>query len=742
MNNKPQKKNQIQYPEERIQYLEEVNRSTQDALEMAACLGDFQTSINKLQEPSVILHETRSRIQRLIRFQAIAFFLVDETDNEFSLAGCEPENYNSYLKNEMDFLIDNGTFARALRERRPIFISSKDFKKQIVLHVMATSSRVRGLFVGLLEKGKTNIPDTALSLLSIILLNSSNALESFELYKMIREINKNLAKKENYRTLFEAAPDGVEVLDARGNVVDCNKAHQLMLGYSNEEIIGNHTTAFFSDNYKALFNKKLPILKDTGFAEGEIELAHRDGQIIPVWRKEKAIYNENMEFVGSVIYNRDISIRKRAEEKLKEAHDKLEERVIERTKDLHRINKQLNLELKERKQAEEEKRKLEAQLQRAQKMEDIGTLAGGIAHDLNNILAGLVSYPELLLMEIPKDSPLRNPILTIQKSGEKATTIVQDLLTLARRGVSVREVVDLNHIISEYVKSPEHEKLKSFHPNIKVETNLETNLLNILGSPAHLSKTVMSLVSNAAEAMPYGREIFISTENRYIDKPIRGYDHIKEGDYVILTVSDTGVGISPDDMERIFDPFYTKKVMARSGTGLGMAVVWGTVKDHNGYIDIQSTEGEGTTFTLYFPVTRKELAKDKSPVSIEDYMGKGEPILVVDDVEEQRDIASRMLKKLGYSVKTVSSGEEAVDYMKDNSADVLLLDMIMDPGIDGLETYKRILELYPKQKAIIVSGFSETELVKEAQRLGAGAYVKKPYLLEKIGLAVRDELDK
>ncbi len=252
----------------------------------------------------------------------------------------------------------------------------------------------------------------------------------------------------------------------------------------------------------------------------------------------------------------------------------------------------------------------------------------------------------------------------------------------------------------------------------------------------------MNLVSNAAEAMPYGREIFISTENRYIDKPIRGYDHIKEGDYFILTVSDTGVGISPDDMERIFDPFYTKKVMGRSGTGLGMAVVWGTVKDHKGYIDIQSTEGEGTTFTLYFPVTRKELAEYKSPVSIEDYMGKGEPILVEDDVEEQRDIASRMLKKMGYSVTTVSIGGEPVQYMKANSANLLLLDMIMDPGIDGLETYKRILELYPKQKAIIVSGFSETELVKEAQRLGAGAYVKKPYLLEKIGLAVRDELDK
>ncbi len=392
--------------------------------------------------------------------------------------------------------------------------------------------------------------------------------------------------------------------------------------------------------------------------------------------------------------------------------------------------------------AQEERKKLEARLQRAQKMEVIGTLAGGVAHDLNNILAGLVSYPELLLLEIPKDSPLRNPILTIQKSGEKAAAIVQDLLTLARRGVTVTEVVNLNLIISEYVKSPEHERIISFHPGVQVRANLEADLLNILGSPAHLSKTVMNLVSNAAEAMSEGGTVSISTENRYIDRLIRGYDHIEEGDYVILTVSDTGVGILPTDMERIFEPFYTKKAMGRSGTGLGMAVVWGTVKDHKGYIDVKSAEGKGTTFTLYFPITRKELAKDKSLVSIEDYMGDGESLLVVDDVEEQREIASRILKKLGYSVTSVSSGEEAVDYLKDNSADLLVLDMIMEPGIDGYETYKSILEFVPKQKALIVSGFSETDRVKEAQRLGAGVYVKKPYLLEKIGMAVRDELDR
>jgi len=402
-----------------------------------------------------------------------------------------------------------------------------------------------------------------------------------------------------------------------------------------------------------------------------------------------------------------------------------------------------------------QQKELEAQLQRAKKMEAIGTLAGGVAHDLNNILGGLVSYPELLLMQMPEDSPLRDSILTIQKSGEKAAAVVQDLLTLARRGVVITNVVNLNDVIAEYLKSPEHENLQSYHPGVHLETHLAIDTLNILGSSTHLSKTVMNLVSNAAEAMPVGGKITVTTENRYIDRPIRGYDNVKEGDYVVLTVSDTGTGISPDDIEKIFEPFYTKKKMGRSGTGLGMAVVWGTVKDHNGYIDVQSTEGkarpprlsardggQGTTFTLYFPVTREKLPEDESSLPIESYRGNGESILIVDDVEEQRNIASGMLRELGYSVVSVSSGEEAVEYLKTNNADLLLLDMIMDPGMDGLDTYKKIIELHPGQRAIIASGFSETDRVKEVQRLGAGAYTKKPFLLEKIGLAVKEELER
>ena len=207
-------------------------------------------------------------------------------------------------------------------------------------------------------------------------------------------------------------------------------------------------------------------------------------------------------------------------------------------------------------------------------------------------------------------------------------------------------------------------------------------------------------------------------------------------------MSDTGEGIKADDLKRIFEPFYTKKVMGRSGTGLGLSVVWGTVKDHQGYIDVQSEQGKGTTLTIYFPVTREAASADETAVSLSEYLGRGESILIVDDIKEQRELAVQMMTKLNYRATAVGSGEEAVAYLQTGQAHLVILDMIMDPGMDGLDTYKAILETHPRQKAIIVSGYSDTERVQKAQELGAGAYVRKPYVLEKIGLAVRRELAK
>jgi PAS domain S-box-containing protein len=394
----------------------------------------------------------------------------------------------------------------------------------------------------------------------------------------------------------------------------------------------------------------------------------------------------------------------------------------------------------ERVSAEKERERLEAQLKRAEKMEVIGTLAGGVAHDLNNILSGVVSYPELILMDLPPDSPLRRPILTVQSAGQRAAAVVQDLLTLARRGVSVQEIVDINGILRDYLKSPEFEKLALTSAHVEVETSLAEDLFRVEGSPLHLSKTLMNLITNAFEAMPKGGLLRIETFNQYVDRPVRGYDQVAEGEYVVVRIQDTGIGIPQEDISRIFEPFYTKKVMGRSGTGLGMAVVWGAVKDHNGYIDVDSRPGEGTTFTLYFPSTRKRQPRGEEVTPLEEFLGTGESVLVVDDVPEQREIAEAMIRKLAYSVRSVSSGEEACAMLKETPMDLLVLDMILDTGMDGLETYEKVLSIRPGQKAIIASGFSETERVRRALELGAARYVKKPYTIEKLGLAIREAL--
>jgi PAS domain S-box-containing protein len=527
----------------------------------------------------------------------------------------------------------------------------------------------------------------------------------FEREHAVRErdklIDKLVESEKKYRTLFEDSMEAM-CLTQDGKIVDTNPAWLQLHDYdSKTDVIGTDVINFIHpDDRKILVKrrKNWPELQSRFYQLRDIR---KDGTPIDV-----------------ELYTKGITL---GDEKL----------ILATIRDITEL-----------KQAGLAKEKLEAQLQRAQKMEALGTLAGGVAHDLNNILCGIVGYPDLLLMQIPEDSPLKKPIETMQATGKKAAAVVQDLLTLARRGVAVTEIVSLNEIISEYLKSLEFKKLASYHPTLEVEIRLDPKLPYIPGSPVHLAKTFMNLVTNAAEAMPGGGKVLIATENRYLDRPINGFEEVAAGDYTTLTVSDTGVGISQEDLERIFEPFYTKKVMGKSGTGLGMAVVWGTVKDHNGYIDLQSTEGRGTTFTLYFPVTQKKPpAEDKSSPPLRTYRGKGESILIVDDVQEQREVAANILTELGYSVTTKASGEEAVDYLNHHSAALIVLDMIMAPGIDGLETYKRIIKKHPGQKAIIASGFSETDSVRQALKLGAGQYIKKPYTLETIGLAVRRELD-
>lgn len=693
----------IGYLEERISYLEEVNRYVLDALDTAATLGDFQAQINKQRGPEMLLMETRDRVNAIMPFEATVFFLIDGDTNEFVPVLVDPDEKRDFFLKETDHLIETGKFAWAVRENRPVIVSCFYGKTKLILHVMATSSRVRGMFMGLLASEAKRVHDISLSFLSLVLLYSANALESLQLYERLGKITKSLQGAENYRHLFTAAPDGVEVLDRDGRILDCNESLQRMTGYSREELLGSFTTLYCPDNGGLnIPDSRYLFFKDNNLRELEVEFVTADGAKIAVWRKETALYDEQGRFIGSVAYNRDITRLKKAEEERKE---------------------------------------LEARLLRAKKMEALGTLAGGVAHDLNNILSGLVSYPDLLLLKMDEGDPLRKPIMTIKKSGEKIAAIVQDLLALGRRGVYQKEVVNLNELIEEHLRTPEHAMVKIYHPHVQFRTALASDLLNIAGSRFHLTKVIMNLLSNASEAITDRGEVIITTRNVTIESKKDQAPGIPPGDYAVLEVSDTGSGISPEDIERIFEPFYSKKVLGRSGTGLGMTVVWGIVQDHQGHIDISSEEGKGTKITIHFPATREKTATKKQEPSLELIRARGEKILVVDDVAEQRDIASDILTLLGYQVTAVGSGEEALAYLRENQVDLVVLDMIMDPGMDGLDTYREIIKIHPNQKGVVASGYAETDRVRELRRLGVRQFIKKPYLIENIGTAVRRELD-
>ncbi len=395
----------------------------------------------------------------------------------------------------------------------------------------------------------------------------------------------------------------------------------------------------------------------------------------------------------------------------------------------------------ERKMAEEEKRSLEERLQRAEKMEAIGTLAGGVAHDLNNMLGVLIGNAEILIDDLDKTNPLKKLAEEIMSSGERAAAEVQDLLTMARLGVVWREPTNLNRIVADLLKTPEIRKMFSAHPHVTIETQYDRDLLNINASAIHIERALTNLIRNALRALPEKGKITIRTENRYLDRPLKAYEEVPKGEYAVLSVSDTGIGILPEHMKHLFEPFYMRKALKQGGAGLGLSVIWGALKDHDGYADVTSNPGKGTTFTFYFSVTRNEsVLWEMHPIS--EYMGNGETILVVDDEESQCRLAALMLARLNYRVKTVESGEEALEYLANKDADLILLDMRMEPGMDGYDTYRRILEIKKRQKAIIFSGFSKTERVKMAQELGAGEFIMKPYLIERLGMTVRNELDR
>ncbi|HOV86155.1 MAG TPA: ATP-binding protein [Syntrophobacteraceae bacterium] len=691
-------KQTLKFYQERVNHLEELNRFTLDALEMAASVGDFQPNITRLEDISVILRETKARILRLIQFQAVAFFMVEPDSNDFTLACVEPEEFRSYVQEQVDHLIENGTFSWSLMEKRPVILTSKNQQKQIILHVMATSSRIRGMFVGVMEKDKMDIPDISLYLLSIVLLNSSNAIETFQLYNMIREINKDLEnEKEKYKYLFEAAPDGVEVLSSDGAVIDCNETQRVMTGYLHEEIVGRKAEDFFSPTSKALF-KTDPAGGRGDCFEREVELVCKDGSVLPVWRKEKVILDGNRNFKGSVVYNHDLS-------------------AIRRT--------------------QQEKLNLEAQLRQAQKMEAIGTLAGGIAHDFNNILGAILGYTEMVLYKLSQEDPLRPDLLQVFQAGHRAKELVRQILTFSRQSEQNRNPLDIAPIVKETLKL-----LRASIPStIEIRQEVGERIGRIMGDPTQVHQVVMNLCTNAAYAMrEAGGLLEVGLERvAFPQRASVPHPRLEPGVYVRLTVRDSGVGMEPATVERIFEPYFTTKPKGE-GTGLGLSVVHGIVRGYGGVVTVESEPEEGSTFRVYFPQIdgeSEELQEVQPSIP-----GGSERVMFVDDERSLTILGKKMLGHLGYEVVALTSSVEALEYFRSHrdSVDLVITDLTM-PHMTGDVLAREMMSIRPGIPIILCTGFSDSMSEDKARRMGLRDFITKPLIMKDLARTIRRALD-
>ncbi len=513
------------------------------------------------------------------------------------------------------------------------------------------------------------------------------------MYRMAEDDLRESERKN--RSLIDAIPDGLVVVDSDLKIIYANPAACEIGGYTHDELLKLDLPQIIVEEDRALFFAQVNARKGKAVGKYEMAIRRKDGKVRNLLVSAAPVIGHDGDVTGSMGVFRDIT---------------------------------------EQKKAEKDKQELRERLARAQRMESLGMLASGVAHDLNNILGPLTAYPDIIRTQISADSPALTHLDKMESSAQKAAQAVQDLLTMARRDRYEMTTLDFNSIVRNWVECPELRQLQKKHQAVSTEINLADGRLMVRGSMFHLTKLVTNLVINAFDAMTTGGILRISTRSSKVDKLLGGFDGIEKGEYAILTVSDTGIGIEPNDLKRIFEPFYSKKQLGRSGSGLGLSIVYGIVKDHNGYIDVASSVNSGTEFVVYLPLVEDGQAGESKQIDIRGC----EKILVVDDLEEQRELASIILGSLGYNVSVASSGEESIELLRAGDFDVVVLDMIMEGGMDGLDTYLEILKIKPDTKVIIASGYSESERVIEAEKRGVRAYLKKPYTMQQLGKTIRN----
>ncbi|MFH1476540.1 MAG: response regulator [Verrucomicrobiota bacterium] len=534
------------------------------------------------------------------------------------------------------------------------------------------------------------------------------------LYKHTME-RKLCESREWMETTLRCISDAVIATNAVGCIQFMNTKAETLTGWKSADAIGRKLTDVFclmKANATADYENNLTAILENGavlHADTDASLISKDGRQIPIDHSTAPIRDEHGAVLGVVASFRDIT---------------------------------------EQKNAKTRECQLQDRLFRSQRMESLGSLAGGVAHNLNNILGPMVNYPDLIIKNLPADSALRQDLEIIRNSACKAVDIIRDLLTLGRIGHFPMEPLVLNRIIELVVHSSVYIKLQQDAPLVVVDLQWDADQPAIQGSADLLQKLVENLLIHAFDAMPQGGRLTLATTVEQVHAPVAGYELINPDTYVVLHVMNTGPVITEQELNRMFEPFYTgDKTRLQKRSGLELAIVYAVLKEHNGFIDVRALPGnKGSDFVIYFPVSGV-LPEIRESFAPSDFRGN-ETVLVVDDDENQRHIVARWLRTGGYKVLTAHNGQTAIELLDSTTReqgpaiDLVLLDMIMADDFDGLDTYKKMLEFNPRQKAIMVSGFAATDRIKEALKLGVGQYIQKPYDFDDLGRAVRRELDK
>lgn len=526
----------------------------------------------------------------------------------------------------------------------------------------------------------------------------SRLAERASMMGKLEKFNKALSESEKkYSALVENAHDCI-CLVKDNNFLFVNKSMTEMTGYSDKELIGENFEKIVAvDQIKTMRNiywhrshgdRSVPSTYET-------KIVSRNKEIIDVILDVKLIKynNEDVE----LIFLRDIS----------------------------------------------EQKALQAQLLQAQKMESIGTLAGGIAHDFNNLLTGIIGYSSLLINQTEKASPLHEPLSEIHKAALTAAELTEQLLTFSRKTITRLKPLNINSVVRDVYLLV----CRAIGHTIEVKLFLDENVKNIEANENRIIQVIMNTCINSRDAMPEGGTVLIETNNVTLTREYcRSHYWAKPGEFVCLSISDTGYGIEQYLLERIFDPFFTTKEQTR-GTGLGLAMVYGIIKNHNGLINVYSEKGVGTTFKFYFPITEKPIEQsEKKTEQLPTHSAKSptrrETILIVDDEEIVRNLVKTILDEQGYKTLTAANGEEALVIYKNNvpTINLVLLDLTM-PKMNGTTTFTELKKIDKEVKVLLSSGYTIDGEAKMLINKGAIAFIQKPYSVKEILKKIREILD-